>query len=208
MALVFLRCMFMINHNHGKNMNPDIPSSLKGQFLMAMPNLADPNFRRSVTCITEHTPEGAVGIIVNQVHPRLNGRMIFEELNMEFEPQTDQIPIFIGGPVHGNELFVLHGPPLDWEDSLRVSDGLALSNSRAILEAVAQGKGPALSIITLGCAGWGPGQLEWEMMQNAWLTLPCNDEIIFHAPVESRWEHAIRQLGIDPDSLSDAAGTA
>ncbi len=189
-------------------MTPTISTTLKGQFLMAMPSLADPNFRRSVTCITEHTADGAVGIVVNQVNAQLNGRMIFKELGMAFKSYADEIPIHIGGPVHGNELFVLHGPPLDWEDSLYIRDGLALSNSRKILEAIAQGKGPELSIIALGCAGWGPGQLEWEMMQNAWLTLPCNNEIIFHVPIEARWEHAIRQLGIDPDSLSGTAGTA
>lgn len=175
---------------------------------MAMPGLVDPNFRRSVTCITEHTPEGAVGIVVNQVHPQLSGRMIFEELGIQWHEPADKMPIHIGGPVHANELFVLHGPPLDWEDSLHISDGLALSNSRGIIEAIGGNRGPELAIITLGCAGWGPGQLEWEMMQNAWLTLPCNNDIIFHTPIDERWEQAIRQLGVDPDSLSNLSGTA
>lgn len=189
-------------------MNQEIQSSLKGHFLMAMPALADPNFQRSVTCITEHTPEGAVGIVVNQIHPQLRSGMIFKELGLSCGPPADEMDIHIGGPVHGDELFVLHSLPLEWQSSLIVKEGLALSNSRDILEAIALGEGPERAIIVLGCAGWGAGQLEWEMMQNAWLTLPCNNEVIFHTPIEARWEYAIRQLGIDPDSLSDTVGNA
>lgn len=189
-------------------MNMDMPTSLKGQFLMAMPALADPNFKRSVTCITEHTPEGAVGIVVNYIHPQLKGGMIFEELGLATTPPADEMVIHIGGPVHADELFVLHAPPLSWESSLAINDGLALSNSRDILAAIANGSGPQHALIVLGCAGWGAGQLEWEMMQNAWLTLPCNNEVVFHIPVEERWEYTIKLLGIDPDSLSDTAGNA
>jgi putative transcriptional regulator len=189
-------------------MNPEIPSTLKGHLLMAMPALADPNFRRSVTCVTEYSSEGAVGIVVNQIHPWLSGPMIFDELGMAQGPFADKLVIHIGGPVHTNELFILHGPPLEWEHGLIIKEGLALSNSRDILAAIAQGRGPKRFILALGCAGWGPGQLEWEMKQNAWLTLPCNDEVIFHTPVEARWKYAIMQLGIDPDSLSVTAGTA
>ena len=184
------------------------PTFLKGCFLMAMPMLADPNFEHSVTCLSEHTPQGAVGIVINHVQHGISGRMIFEELGMEFNADAEHIPIHIGGPVHSNELFVLHGPPLDWEDSLKITDDLALSNSRSILEAIASGKGPDSYLISLGCAGWGPGQLEWEMAQNAWLTSPCALDIIFKIPIEIRWEEAIRRLGIDPDLLSDTAGHA
>lgn len=175
---------------------------------MAMPAMADPNFKHSVTCMSEHTAEGAVGIVVNQIHPQLNGQMIFDELGMACGPHADEMPIHIGGPVHSNELFVLHGDPLKWESSLIIKEGLALSNSRDVLEAVAAGSGPDQALIVLGCAGWGAGQLEWEIMQNAWLTLPCNSEVVFQIPIEERWEYAIRQLGIDPGALSDTAGTA
>ena len=175
---------------------------------MAMPSLADPNFRHSVTCISEHTPEGAVGIIVNQIYPQLNAKMIFDELGIECHDQSALIPIHIGGPVHSNELFVLHADPLNWSGHLMINEDLGLSNSRIILEGIGRGQGPRAFIIALGCAGWGPGQLEWELMQNAWLTLPCTPEIIFELPVEERWDSAIRRLGIDPDLIIETASRA
>jgi putative transcriptional regulator len=185
-----------------------LPTFLKGYFLMAMPALMDPNFHQSVTCITEHTEEGAVGIVVNRVHEGLIAKMIFEELGMDTDGLADSVAVHIGGPVHGNELFVLHGPPLEWGQSLIIGEELALSNSREILQAIAQGSGPASYIIALGCAGWAPGQLEWELNQNAWLVAPCNREILFRVPLEQRWERAIQQMGIDPQALTHTAGHA
>ncbi|MCP4744965.1 MAG: YqgE/AlgH family protein [Desulfobacteraceae bacterium] len=181
---------------------------LRGHFLMAMPLLADPNFRRSVTCISEHTVEGAVGIVVNQVDDELNGGIIFEELGIKISCDAKRIPIFIGGPVHHNEIFILHGSPLHWHESFVIGEDLALSNSREILEAIALGKGPQHFIICLGCAGWGPGQLEWEIRQNAWLTSLCSHDIIFQTPIDERWETAIKRLGIEPELLSNLAGNA
>jgi putative transcriptional regulator len=181
---------------------------LKGHFLMAMPGMSDPNFHRSVTCISEHTRQGAVGIVVNQVHSTLNGEMIFNELAISCNIDARRVPIHIGGPVHGNELFVLHGPPLDWDGSLVINSELALSNSKYILEAIAQGRGPAAYLISLGCAGWGPGQLEFELGQNVWLTGPFTSDLIFRIPIEERWEAAIKRIGIDPALLSNTAGHA
>ena len=175
---------------------------------MAMPSLSDPNFRRSVTCISEHSEDGAVGIVINQIHADLNAKMIFDELGIPCIEGASTIPIHIGGPVHQNELFVLHTGVLAGEGSFRITDDLALSNSRSVLEAIAMDKGPRSYLITLGCAGWGPGQLEWELMQNAWLTMPCNQDLIFDVPIETRWEDAIRRLGIDPDLLTETAGNA
>lgn len=183
-------------------------TSLKGHFLMAMPSLADPNFRHSVTCVSEHTPEGAVGIIVNQVFPNISAKMVFDELGIECHNRSTQIAIHVGGPVHANELFVLHTSPFSWDGLLKINEELALSNSRAILEAIAKQEGPESFLIALGCAGWGPGQLEWEMKQNAWLTLPCTLDIIFKLPVEERWKTAIKRLGIDPDLIIETAGNA
>jgi putative transcriptional regulator len=189
-------------------MHNDISMSLKAHFLIAMPTLADSNFKRSVTCITEHTQEGAVGIIVNQLQPMLNGQIIFKELGMPCSNSAAQIPIHIGGPVHYNELFVLHGKPLDWSGSLIVDENIALSNSSEILKAIASGTGPRDYLIALGCAGWGPGQLEWEIQQNAWLAGPCSHDIMFSLEIGERWETAIKRLGIDPFMISDTAGNA
>ncbi len=189
-------------------MEDNTPASFKGQFLMAMPLLADLNFYQTVTCICEYTPAGAVGIVVNRVHPSLSGKDIFDELNMEYIPGAESIPIHIGGPVHIGEIFIIHGPPFNWEGCLVVTPRVAMSNTRDILEAIALGKGPVSFIIALGCAGWGPGQLESEIKQNAWLTTPVLEEIIFDLPIEARWEEAMKKVGVDPALLLDTAGHA
>ena len=182
--------------------------SLKGHFLMAMPGMADPNFQQSVTCISEHTSDGALGIMVNRIFDGLSAQHIFEELEIESNEAAGKIPVHFGGPVHGNELFVLHGAPFEGDAILRIDEGLALNNSRQVLEAIAMGTGPSQFIIALGCAGWGAGQLEWEIKENAWLSMPCVSDIIFEMPVEERWKSAINRLGIDPDLLSGIAGNA
>jgi putative transcriptional regulator len=189
-------------------MEADSPVSLKGHFLMAMPGLTDPNFHQTVTCLCEHNEDGALGIIVNRVHSSLCGKDIFEELGMNWVPGAFDIPIHIGGPVHLRELFVLHGPPHAWEGTLMVTASVGLSNTRDILEAIAEGHGPREFIICLGCAGWGPGQLEAEIKENAWLTLPVFEENIFELPIEMRWEEAVRKMGIDPSWLSNISGHA
>jgi putative transcriptional regulator len=175
---------------------------------MAMPALSDPNFERSVTCISEHTTDGAFGIVINRIFEGLSAKDIFDELTIESDEHAKKIPVHVGGPVHTNELFVLHGEPFLGDGLLMVNDVLALDNSRRVLEEIAAGRGPKQYIIALGCAGWGGGQLEWEMKQNAWLSIPCMPDILFELPVEDRWERAIKRLGIDPDLLSDVAGTA
>ena len=153
--------------------------SLKGQFLMAMPGLVDPNFHQTVTCMCEHNSQGAMGLVVNRVQSALTAKDIFEELKMEYASEAEKIPIHTGGPVHIAEIFVLHGPPFDWEGSLKITPNLALSNTKDILASIALGKGPHSSIIRLGCAGWGPGQLEAEIKQKARLTVPVFEENIF-----------------------------
>jgi putative transcriptional regulator len=182
--------------------------TLKGHFLLAMPSLQDPNFHQTVTCMCEHNSEGAMGLVVNRVHHGLTAKDIFEELKVEYTADAQSTPIHIGGPVHITELFVLHGPPFDWEACLKITPTLAMSNTKDIIEAIALRKGPASFIITLGCAGWGPGQLEAEIKQNAWLTYPIFEENIFKMPVETRWEEAVKKLGVDPALLSSKAGHA
>lgn len=187
---------------------PDSGISLKGHFLIAMPNLLDPNFYQSVTCICEHTLEGALGVVINRVLPELTVKMVFQELGLEPIPELEDIPVYLGGPVHKGQIFVLHGPPLEWESHHMVTSTLALSNSKDLLAALARGKGPQSFILALGCAGWGPGQLESELMANAWLTAPVNDSILFQTPPETRWEQAAKLLGIDIGLLGDTVGHA
>jgi len=190
------------------NMENNSPVSFKGQFLMAMPLLVDQNFYQTVTCICEYTPAGAVGIVINRVHPSLFGKDIFNELKIEFISDAESIPVHIGGPVHIGEIFVLHSPPFGWEGCFMITSTLAMSNTRDILEAIAMGRGPKSFIIALGCAGWGPGQLESEIKGNAWMTSPVFEEIVFDIPIEKRWEKAMKKVGVDPAMLLNTSGHA
>jgi len=191
-----------------ETMEDNQPSSLKGQFLTSMPSLMDPNFYQTVTCICEYGEAGTVGIVVNRVHPSLSGKDIFEELGIAYEPGAESIPIHIGGPVHIGEIFMLHGPPFDWEGCLSITSSLAMSNTKDLLLAVAMGRGPKSYIIALGCAGWASGQLEAEIRENAWLICPVYEDIIFDVAVEERWEATMNKMGIDPAKLLDTAGHA
>jgi putative transcriptional regulator len=183
-------------------------ASLKGHFLVAMPGLGDPNFSQTVTCICEHNEQGAMGLVINRLHDDLHAKDIFDELSIAGGAAAEAIPIHAGGPVHTGELFILHGRPFHWEASLMVTPSLALTNTRDVLEAIAAGRGPAAFMISLGCAGWGPGQLEAELRENAWLTHPVFEEPLFVFPVAVRWQETLRQIGIDPVMLSDTAGHA
>jgi putative transcriptional regulator len=191
-----------------QKMEDNFQNSLKGHLLMAMPLLVDQNFYQTVTCICEYTSAGAVGIVINRVHPSLMVKDIFNELNMKFIPDLESTPIHIGGPVHLGEIYILHGPPFDWEGSFMVTPTLALSNTRDILESVAMGRGPRLYIIALGCAGWGPGQIESEIKANAWLTSPIDEDIIFDMPIEERWEASLKRIGVDPALILNTSGHA
>ena len=182
--------------------------SLKGHFLAAMPLLMDPNFRQTVTCICEHTSTGAMGVVINRLIPDLVAGNIYKELEIKSTPQADTVAIYTGGPVHLNQIFILHGPPFGWEGTFMVTPSLALSNTIDLLTAIAKGQGPADYLIALGSAGWGPGQLEMEMRENAWLSMPIASDIIFKAPLEERWNATLRGMGIDPAGLSNTAGHA
>ena len=189
-------------------MNESSSFYLKGQLLIAMPRLLDPNFYKTVTCLSDHTGEGALGIIVNRIFTSLSIKDIFKELNIDYRPEAAAIPVHIGGPVHTHQLFVLHGPPFEWEACHRILPSLGLSNSRDILQAIATEKGPESFIVSLGCAGWGPGQLESEIKENTWLTTHIVEDIIFNTPIEARWNETVKQMGIDPVFLTDSAAHA
>jgi putative transcriptional regulator len=187
-------------------MDPDV--SLKGQFLIAMPNLADPNFSETVVCICEHTPQGAVGIVVNRPHPFLMEKDVFDELRLETSPDKAPRPIHSGGPVLTNEVFILHGRPFGWKGCLHVTPTLAMSNTMDVVIEIAQNRGPRSYLLSLGCSGWGPGQLDTEIRENVWLTSAIWDEIVFDIDNEDRWNAALKKMGIDPLLLSAAAGHA
>jgi putative transcriptional regulator len=183
-------------------------TSFKGHFLISMPALADPNFSKTVTCICEHTPAGALGLIVNRPHPLIKIEQIFNEFKIPVCENFKNGYVYMGGPVQIDEIFILHGAPFEWNSTMKITSELALSNTIDILETMAGPNKPSSSIMMLGCAGWGPGQLEQEIMENAWLTNPVSEEIIFNTPVEERWDEAVKMLGIDPLLLASTAGNA
>ncbi|HEX4842250.1 MAG TPA: YqgE/AlgH family protein [Limnobacter sp.] len=182
--------------------------SLCGHFLIAMPNMLDPSFAGSVVYMCEHSSKGAMGLVINRPTDLGIAALLDKiELNIETELQ-DHFPVMAGGPVAAERGFVLHTAPLHWNSSLPVNDRISLTTSKDILEAVAKGQAPEQWLITLGYAGWGEGQLEQELAQNAWLTVPANDEILFNMPLEERFASAYGLLGIDPCLLTGAAGHA
>lgn len=178
------------------------------QFLIAMPTLADPNFFRSVTLICDHSEQGALGIVIN--HPtEIELGELFDHLELEArDAATRRIPVYNGGPVQTDRGFVLHEPIGEWDSTLPITDDLALTTSRDILAAIASGEGPDRVLVALGYAGWGAGQLEQEMAENAWLSCAADRQIIFELPPEQRWRAAARRLGIDLDLLAGDAGHA
>ncbi len=181
--------------------------NLTDHFLIAMPSLEDPNFFHSVTYICEHNEHGAMGIVINR--PLDVGLSeIVRQLELEWQADQLERPVFLGGPVDTSRGFVLHSPPGDWEASLAVNEHIALTTSRDILQALGQGRGPERSLVALGYAGWGAGQLEAEMAANAWLSGPADAEILFELPPEQRWRAAAQKLGIDLALLSQDVGHA
>lgn len=181
---------------------------LTNQFLIAMPGLEDPNFFHSVTYICEHNDEGALGLVINRPLDMQLGE-ILEHINLDnAELEARQMPVHLGGPVQQDRGFVLHEPLGDWEATLKVTDRIGITSSVDILQAIARNQGPEHTLIMLGYAGWGAGQLEQEMADNAWLSGPANPEILFHTPDNERWKAAAASLGVDLDLLSGEAGHA
>jgi len=182
--------------------------SLVNQLLIAMPGMADPNFSSTVTLICEHNDEGALGIVINRpLNFRLGG--LFEQLHLDNpDPAALDHPVLMGGPVGPERGFVLHDPSHRYENSLAISSEICLTLSRDVIDAMASGRGPQKSLVALGYAGWGAGQLEAEMLANAWLNVPATQEIVFDMPFADRWAAAARALGVDLTLLSPEAGHA
>ena len=181
---------------------------LTDHFLIAMPAMGDPNFDRTVTFICEHNEDGALGLVINRPMDLTLGE-IFSQMSLDCDDQEiSALPVLQGGPVQVERGFVIHGSERGWNSTLAVSDTVAVTTSRDVLEAMAAGDGPERALVAIGYAGWGAGQLEAEMAANAWLTVPANTEILFDIPFEKRWRAAAALIGIDLDLLSTEAGHA
>ena len=181
---------------------------LRDHFLLAMPGLSEGIFSQSVTYICEHGESGAMGIVINQPL-ELSVEEIFEHLKIVPCSDFSQQPVMAGGPVQIDHGFVLHRHcPINWEASMRVTEEITLTTSCDILRAIANDEGPAEHLIALGYAGWSAGQLEQELAQNSWLTMPASGDIIFETPPQQRLAEAAALLGIDMNLISAAAGHA
>jgi len=186
----------------------DAETSLTGQVLIAMPAMGDQRFAQSVIFVCAHTREGAMGIVVNAPLESPSFSDLLRQLKVDPVPPQRSIRLCRGGPVENARGFVLHTADWTGDGSLRVDDGLALTASLDILKAIATGGGPQQGLLALGYAGWGPGQLDHEIQQNAWLSAPADLELIFDEDHDSKWRRALAKLKIDPLLLSDTAGHA
>ncbi|MCD8505271.1 MAG: YqgE/AlgH family protein [Burkholderiaceae bacterium] len=181
---------------------------LSGHFLMAMPGMVEGDLAGTVIYVCEHSERGALGLVINRPTDLSLGSLL-EQVDVERDSRHPcDLPVHFGGPVQSDRGFVLHKPAGDYSSSIRLGDSLALTTSRDVLQAVASGKGPDQIFVTLGYAGWGAGQLEQELAQNAWLSVPAEESIIFEEPAESRYPAAMRLLGVDPAMLAGSAGHA
>lgn len=181
--------------------------NLTSHFLIAMPAMVDQNFARTLTFVCEHNERGALGIVVNRpIQATLE--VLFRQVEIPLrQPGLADQPIFFGGPVSPDHGFVLHRPRGEWKSTLSVGD-IGLTTSRDILEAMAKGDGPGEHLVALGYAGWAPGQLEFEIKSNGWLTVEADLDVVFNLPPEARYEAAMRTLGISEANLSKEAGHA
>ena len=183
-------------------------SYVTGQLLIAMPGMRDGRFAKSVIYMCAHSEEGAMGLVLNQRLDSLKFAELISQLELDEKHLSRDVPVHFGGPVESGRGFVLHTSDYQQDATLEVLNGVALTASVEILKAIAQGKGPQKSLLALGYAGWGPGQLDMEFKANGWLQVPSDSEIIFDIEPDTKWERAIQRLGIDPRMLSDDVGHA
>jgi putative transcriptional regulator len=186
--------------------------NLANHFLIAMPSMLDPIFGGTVVYLCEHNADGALGVIINKPTD-MTMEVLFERIDLRLEIQPGQAPIaekpvMFGGPVQVERGFVLHAPLGQFSSTIQVTDELALTTSKDILEAVAAGDGPQKILVSLGCAGWSAGQLEEEIVKNGWLTVSADPSIVFDLPIAERFAAAVNLLGIDPLMLTGEAGHA
>jgi putative transcriptional regulator len=182
--------------------------SLVNHFLIAMPNMLDPNFSGTLIFVCEHNEKGALGLVVNRDSEVMVSNL-FEKLDLNLEiSMIGERKVLSGGPVQSDRGFVLHRPAQEWGSTLKLDNDMALTTSKDVLEALAKGAGPAEWLVTLGYAGWSAGQLDEEIAQNAWLTVPARSEILFQVSVAKRFDEAFKLLGFDPGCLSATAGHA
>lgn len=182
-------------------------NSFQHQILIAMPSLEDTWFEKTVIYIAEDNQYGSMGLVINLPH-KLTIAQLLEHFELEISNDSDSMEDFVlmGGPVDVEHGFILHKSEANWQKSMPLADGLSMTVSEDLLKAIAEGDGPSKFMACLGFAGWEKGQLEQEIQNNSWLTIPYNESLMFDVPIDSRWQVALGTLGISPEHLSLDAG--
>ncbi len=188
--------------------NKDQTEYLTGQLLVAMPQMEDQRFARSVVYICAHSDDGAMGLILNKLAEAINFSDLLEQLNLPVAKVSDKTRVHFGGPVETGRGFVLHSDDFTQEASLLIENGIALTATVDILSAISRGNGPRNYLLALGYAGWAPGQLDSEIQANGWLIAPADTDILFGSKIENKWNTALSTIGIDFTMLSSHAGHA
>jgi putative transcriptional regulator len=183
-------------------------SSLSGQLLVAMPQMADPRFARTVVYLCAHSADGAMGLVVNRLIDSLSFGSLLAQLGLEEEGAPADMPVHFGGPVESSRGFVLHTSDYQQDSTLVIDDEIALTATVDVLKAIARGTGPRRRVLALGYAGWAPGQLDAEIQANGWLLVPPDLELVFGLDNDAKWQQAIAKIGIDLSLLSSEAGHA
>ncbi len=184
-------------------------TDLVGNLLIAMPDMLDPRFTKAVIYMCAHSDEGGMGLIVNKPQKNLKFSALLDQMSIPASPLMRDIQVHYGGPVDGQRGFVLHSNDYEsYTGTLHVDETFCMTATIEVLEDIAKGEGPATSMLALGYAGWAPGQLEYEIGQNGWLTCPPSDEIVFGSDNATKWTAALKLLGVDPLLLSATAGRA
>ena len=187
---------------------PKTPQYLTGQLLIAMPGMPDTRFQRTVVYVCAHNAEGAMGLVINRLFGSITFASLLEQLDIHPALPTDDLRVHYGGPVESGRGLVLHSTDFVREGTMMVDDEVALTATIDILRAIADGQGPKHSLLALGYAGWGPGQLDAEMQANGWLTVDSDQTLMFDADLDTKWERAIAKIGVSLPMLSGEAGHA
>ena len=194
-----------MNENYG--CGPD-EGYLTGQLLIAMPAMRDSRFARTVIYMCAHNSDGAMGLVINRLVGSVTFPDLLQQLGVDTAGANDEIRVHFGGPVEPGRGFVLHSGDYQHDSTLQVASEVLLTATVEILRDIALGQGPQRSLLALGYAGWGPGQLDSEIQANGWLHVEADTGLVFDDDLSDKWERAIGKLGIDPTLLSGEAGHA
>jgi len=195
--------------SHVGGMETENQMNLTGKLLIAMPGMEDPRFDASVILICAHSSDGAMGLIVNKPATDLSFASLLEQLGIPLLPEGRGISVHFGGPVERGRGFVLHSPEYHAKDgTMTIANSYGMTATQDVLRALGRGEGPQTALLALGYAGWGPGQLETEILRNGWLTSDAPADLVFATDAGAKWAAALRHLGVEPMALSSTAGRA